>query len=507
MAATQVEHGRVRWLPSLRSTAPPAQAPSVRGKVRARRRQIFSLRRDLVLSDAALTLGIVIFGLATGREAAAGMALAVSVAAIAHVCAADSPRSIIAVRSVVKLAVVVSGIGCAVIVVLGSGSSGRALLLGSACVSLALVAARLLVRLPGLAPRYGLGQRRSLLVGDPRALEGTTARRVSAEGSGDEILVITRAEDTGTNTQPSGQVLRAHSAGEDQRTERHQSNGPSGVVERVLRTALDSGAELVTVVPGDSWGQQQLRELSWALEGTGIDMVISTNLDGIAPHRVDVTQRYGRLMIKVGSASPRGIQALLKKTLDRLGAAFLLIVSAPVLVLIAAAVRVESRGPAVFRQTRVREGGVRFTMYKFRTMRVDAEQQLSELQELNMHGAERPLFKMENDPRITRVGHVLRKTSLDELPQLLNVLKGQMSLIGPRPALPLEVEMYDYVARRRLAVKPGMTGLWQVSGRSRLTWDESIRYDLDYVDNWSPATDAAIAVRTIRAVVSKDGAF
>jgi exopolysaccharide biosynthesis polyprenyl glycosylphosphotransferase len=279
------------------------------------------------------------------------------------------------------------------------------------------------------------------------------------------------------------------------------------VVERVLRTALDTGAELVTVVPGDSWGQQQLRELSWSLEGTGIDMVISTNLDGIAPHRVSVTQQYGRLMIKVGSASPRGIQALAKKAVDRVAAALLLVVFSPVLLLVAAAVRVESRGPAIFCQTRVREGGVRFTMYKFRTMQVNAERQLSALQELNMHGADRPLFKIEDDPRITRVGHVLRKTSLDELPQLVNVLKGEMSLIGPRPALPIEVEMYDYVARRRLAVKPGMTGLWQVSGRSRLTWDESIRYDLDYVDNWSPGGDAAIAVRTFRAVVTKDGAF
>jgi lipopolysaccharide/colanic/teichoic acid biosynthesis glycosyltransferase len=146
-------------------------------------------------------------------------------------------------------------------------------------------------------------------------------------------------------------------------------------------------------------------------------------------------------------------------------------------------------------------------MYKFRTMNVDAERQLTGLQELNLHGSDRPLFKMEADPRITRAGHVLRKTSLDELPQLVNVLRGQMSLIGPRPALPLEVEMYDYVARRRLAVKPGMTGLWQVSGRSRLSWDESIGFDLDYVDNWSPGKDASIVVRTLRAVVSADGAF
>jgi lipopolysaccharide/colanic/teichoic acid biosynthesis glycosyltransferase len=212
-------------------------------------------------------------------------------------------------------------------------------------------------------------------------------------------------------------------------------------------------------------------------------------------------------MIRVGSASPQGTQALLKAAIDRVAAGVLLLLATPLLLAVAAAVRLDSPGPAVFRQTRVRERGVTFTMYKFRTMTMNAEDQLSDMQELSMHGADRPLFKMEADPRITRIGHVLRKTSLDELPQLVNVLRGQMSLIGPRPALPLEVEMYDYVARRRLAVKPGMTGLWQVSGRSRLSWDESIGFDLDYVDNWSPGTDAAIVVRTFRAVVTKDGAY
>jgi exopolysaccharide biosynthesis polyprenyl glycosylphosphotransferase len=261
------------------------------------------------------------------------------------------------------------------------------------------------------------------------------------------------------------------------------------------------------VIPGTSWRQQQLRELSWLLEGTGIDMVISTELDGIAPHRVDVVSHGGRLMIRVGSASPRGVRALLKGILDRLVALVLLVLTAPVLVVIGLAVRADSAGPAIFRQTRVREGGVTFTMYKFRTMRMDAEKELGELQALSMHGADKPLFKMQDDPRVTRVGEWLRRTSLDELPQLVNVVKGQMSLIGPRPALPVEVAMYDFVARRRLAVKPGMTGLWQVSGRSRLSWDESIRFDLDYVDNWSAAADASIALRTFRAVMTKDGAY
>ena len=500
MATTQLKQGLASW----RSTPPPAQATSVEGKVGARQGQITSLRRDLALVDLATTVAVVGLCAATGRGAAAVMALALLLTAVAHVWSADSPRSIIGVAPIVRRTLVVSGIACVLVVALGL-SVGRDLLLGSLGVGIVLVTARLLARIPGLAARYGLGQRRRLLVGDPRALEATPRRQPTVEGASNEILVITRAEVTVDKS--TYDVAGTNPTGRDQRAPRDDRDGPRGVVERVLRTALDTGAERVTIVPGDSWGQLQLRELSWSLEGTGIDMVISTNLDGIAPHRVDVNQQDGRLMIRVGSASPQGTTALVKTTVDRLGAVVLLVLSAPLLLAVAAAVRLESPGPAIFRQTRVREGGLPFTIYKFRTMRRDAEQQLSELQEMNMHGADRHLFKMENDPRITRIGHVLRKTSLDELPQLLNVLKGEMSLIGPRPALPLEVEMYDYVARRRLAVKPGMTGLWQVSGRSRLSWDESIRYDLDYVDNWSPITDASIVVRTFRALVSKEGAF
>jgi lipopolysaccharide/colanic/teichoic acid biosynthesis glycosyltransferase len=146
-------------------------------------------------------------------------------------------------------------------------------------------------------------------------------------------------------------------------------------------------------------------------------------------------------------------------------------------------------------------------MYKFRTMTVDAEQLLSALQELNMHGSNRPLFKMESDPRITRVGGLLRKTSLDELPQLVNVLRGEMSLVGPRPPLPAEVAGYESDAVRRLRVRPGLTGLWQVSGRSDLSWDESLRLDLWYVDNWSLVLDLQIIVRTARAVLRGKGAY
>ncbi|HYO40664.1 MAG TPA: exopolysaccharide biosynthesis polyprenyl glycosylphosphotransferase [Nocardioidaceae bacterium] len=505
MAVTPLEQGLASWLPGWRGTRTEARSPDVDERLRRRRTQIRSLRRRLVAVDLASALTVAGAVLGGGRPLAAAMALSVFLALAAHSCTADSARSLVAVRPLVKAALVLSGAACALVAVLATRPAGQEVLLGSLVLVLALLPVRLLARLPGPAARYGTRGQSRLLVGDKQALErAATRRRTSATSR--EILVVTRAERPSAD--PAQDPLVAERPPEtEQRTAYDDRRGPHGLVERVVRTALETGAERVTVIPGRSWGQPQLRELSWLLEGTGIDMVISTELDGIAPHRVDVVSQDGRLMIKVGSANPRGVRALLKGILDRLVALVLLVLAAPALLAIGVAIRAESAGPAIFRQTRVREGGATFTMYKFRTMRLGAEEELGGLQELSMHGADKPLFKLQDDPRVTRVGEVLRRTSLDELPQLVNVLKGQMSLIGPRPALPVEVAMYDFVARRRLAVKPGMTGLWQVSGRSRLRWDESIGFDLEYVDNWSAAADASIAIRTFRAVMTRDGAY
>ena len=460
-----------------------------------------SLRRLVVLGDAACTLIAVGLLLAAGKPVAGLTALIVALAVTAHAYGAHSARGVVALRPIVKAAVVLSGLVCVAIAVLDVGPLGRDVWLGAACVSVAFVAFRAPFRIPAVAVHYGFGRRRRLIVGDPQAMEVSAAKQSALVESGEVILVVTRADSSPATVDDSEQAT------DDQRRNRDSVNRPTGLVERVVRTALDNGAERVTVLPGNTWGRQQLRELSWLLEDTGIDMVIATSLDGIAPHRVDIVEQDGRLNIKVASARARGATALARAVLDRVAALVLLVLTAPVMLAISVAIRLDSKGPAIFRQTRVREGGATFTMFKFRTMSLNAEEQLSELQELNLHASSDPLFKVVDDPRITRVGRLLRLTSLDELPQLLNVVKGEMSLIGPRPALPIEVELYDFVARRRLAVKPGMTGLWQVSGRSRLTWDESIGFDLEYVDNWSPIADAAIAVKTVRAVVTKDGAF
>jgi lipopolysaccharide/colanic/teichoic acid biosynthesis glycosyltransferase len=182
----------------------------------------------------------------------------------------------------------------------------------------------------------------------------------------------------------------------------------------------------------------------------------------------------------------------------------LLIVIAPLLLAIAIAVKIDG-GPVLFRQTRVGRHGRKFSMLKFRTMVVDAEQRLGELRTDN-EGAG-PLFKLKRDPRVTRVGAFLRRYSLDELPQLVNVLMGSMSLVGPRPPLPREVATYGRDAQRKLLVKPGLTGLWQISGRSDLSWEESVRLDLRYVENWNLALDALILCRTFGAVMGTRGAY
>lgn len=196
-------------------------------------------------------------------------------------------------------------------------------------------------------------------------------------------------------------------------------------------------------------------------------------------------------------------QLMLKEFFDRASAGLALLVLSPFFALIALAIRLESRGPVFFRQKRVGVNGRIFEMYKFRSMCADAEQKKKELAAFNeMSG---PVFKMTNDPRITRVGSFLRKTSLDELPQLINVVMGDMSLVGPRPPLPSEVKHYDNWQKRRLSVKPGITCIWQVSGRNNIDFDTWMKMDLQYIDNWSLGNDAKLLLKTVPAVLMQRG--
>jgi len=200
----------------------------------------------------------------------------------------------------------------------------------------------------------------------------------------------------------------------------------------------------------------------------------------------------------------RRVSRCVKATVDLVGAAVLLVLVAPLLLVLTIGVRLDSPGPAIFRQVRVGRDGRLFSVYKLRTMVDGAEDLKAELLADNEYDG--LLFKMRRDPRVTRFGALLRRSSLDELPQLVNVLRGEMSLVGPRPSLPEEAEAMDPAARRRFAVRPGMTGLWQVSGRSNLGWDEAKTLDTYYADNWTVTGDVRILLRTVKAVVSADGA-
>jgi exopolysaccharide biosynthesis polyprenyl glycosylphosphotransferase len=248
-----------------------------------------------------------------------------------------------------------------------------------------------------------------------------------------------------------------------------------------------------------------LRRLAWELERDDIDLIVASSLVDTAGDRITVRPVDGLPMMHVEHPRLIGGRRFIKGVFDVTGAAFLLVLFAPVFLAIAAWIRLDTGGPVFFRQTRVGRDGQSFRMVKFRTMHVDAEQRRQAMEASNEFAG--VLFKMRQDPRVTRSGRVLRRHSLDELPQLINVLLGEMSLVGPRPPLHSEVEQYPEDMRRRLVVKPGMTGLWQVSGRSDLSWEDSIRLDLRYVENWSLTVDLVILMRTALVVMRGQGAY
>ncbi|MFJ2640123.1 sugar transferase [Streptomyces sp. NPDC087511] len=276
-------------------------------------------------------------------------------------------------------------------------------------------------------------------------------------------------------------------------------------VSTVLGGAFAQDADLALVVPGPQLSEERLCRLSWGLHDNGLPLSVLSDLSGIAAERVRPTAAAGLTLLHIAPPLRRGPQPALKAALDRVGATLGLLTLAPLLILIGAAVRLGSAGPVFHRQVRQGQHNRPFTMWKFRTMVADAESHKHRL--VTANELDGPMFKMRRDPRVTGIGRLLRRTSLDELPQLLNVLRGDMSLVGPRPPLPEEVSRYDEREFRRLAVKPGLTGLWQVSGRSDLSWQETVSLDLWYVDNWSVVTDMGLMARTLRAVTDGRGAY
>ncbi|PWK67377.1 exopolysaccharide biosynthesis polyprenyl glycosylphosphotransferase [Streptomyces sp. CG 926] len=336
---------------------------------------------------------------------------------------------------------------------------------------------------------------RVLVVGEPDAAEDVIAHLAART---DHPYVVVGVVPVGDGPLASGVPVAA-------RLDGSAPEAPNGDSAAVLGAVASHHADLVLVAPGVRITGERLRRIAWALHDTGLELAVFPGLVEVSVKRLETLSAGGLAVLRVAPPVSRGVQTLLKSALDRVGAAAGLLLLSPILLGIVLAIRLGSRGPAFYRQRRIGRDGVPFVMWKFRTMVVDADALKAELSGSNENDG--LMFKMRRDPRVTRVGRLLRRTSLDELPQLINVLIGNMSLVGPRPPLPEEVAKYDEVELRRLTVRPGMTGLWQISGRSDLSWDETIQLDLQYVDNWSFTSDVDVMGRTLRAVVDGRGAY
>jgi exopolysaccharide biosynthesis polyprenyl glycosylphosphotransferase len=273
------------------------------------------------------------------------------------------------------------------------------------------------------------------------------------------------------------------------------------VADVVARFEVDT----VAVLPCPELDGPALRRLGWALEKTRAELLLAPAVTEIVGTRVRIRPVSGLPLMHMERPELTGVRRLTKDLFDKTAATFGVVFLLPVLLGLALAVKITSCGPVFFRQERVGRDGQTFAMLKFRSMVVGADRMVDDLaDESDGNGV---LFKKKDDPRVTRVGKVLRRYSLDELPQLINVVRGDMSLVGPRPPLQSEVERYGYDMHRRFLVKPGLTGLWQVSGRSDLSWDDSVRIDVRYVENWSLTFDFMILWKTAGAVLRGSGAY
>lgn len=273
----------------------------------------------------------------------------------------------------------------------------------------------------------------------------------------------------------------------------------------ILAALVESSADALIMTGSDEIGAREMRELGWVLEDVNVTLIVSPALTDIAGPRIHSTPVAGLPLIHVDFPDTTGAKLWVKRVLDLAASGLALAVLSPLFLVLSILIRRDNPGPALFRQERIGLNGKPFKMLKFRSMVVGAEGMLVSL--LDASDGNEVMFKMRDDPRITKLGGFLRRYSLDELPQLINVFRGEMSLVGPRPPLPSEVAEYDHWAERRLLVKPGITGLWQVSGRSNLDWDDTVRLDLYYVENWSLTGDIAIILRTVAAVLRRDGAY
>ena len=329
--------------------------------------------------------------------------------------------------------------------------------------------------------RRGEYSARVLLVGSERSVEHTAAELRRSKGAGYVVAgACIPARETGGLTGNDIPVM-----------------GGVSSVESALKL---TGADTVVITSTDELGPQRVKQISWALEAGKQHLVLAPSITDIAGPRIHTRPVSGLPLMHVETPNFSPAQRFVKRMMDLFGSLFILLVLSPALLIISLLVMITSGRPVIYKQARIGRHGREFRMWKFRSMIPDAEAKLQSLLDMQDSGNS-VQFKMTNDPRITPVGRVLRKYSLDELPQLFNVLGGTMSLVGPRPPIQREVEQYEDHVHRRFLVKPGMTGLWQVSGRSSLSWDDSVRLDLSYVENWSVVSDVVILFKTFKAAL------
>jgi exopolysaccharide biosynthesis polyprenyl glycosylphosphotransferase len=277
-----------------------------------------------------------------------------------------------------------------------------------------------------------------------------------------------------------------------------------GDTDEVASAVTLTEADIVFFTGGAYESGSELRRVAWDLEDEQhVRIIVAPSVTDVSSERVRIRPVAGLPLVHLERPRSRDASHWAKRAFDVAGSTVLLVLGLPVLLLAAAWIWLTDRGPVLFTQTRIGRDGREFCCYKLRSMVLDAEDRLRDLEEREGH----VLFKQSDDPRVTRPGRLIRRFSVDELPQLVNVLRGDMSLVGPRPPLPSEVSRYGDDMRRRLNVRPGLTGLWQVSGRAELSWEDTVRLDLYYVDNWSMVQDLTIMVRTLRAVIAGRGAY
>lgn len=330
--------------------------------------------------------------------------------------------------------------------------------------------------------RKGENVHKAIVIGEPKKAAHVIATLQSTPGTGMTIL--------GAITEPATDELAGV-----------QVYGPYRDLEAVVDRLR---ADTVIFAGADDLSPKVMRAIGWAMSDRAVDWIVAPAMTDVAGPRIHSRPMAGLPLVHVSFPRLDGSRRFLKRAFDLVGAGIMTLLLSPVLLGTALAVRLDSPGPILYHQERIGRNGKPFPMTKFRSMRVNADDELASLL-AEQGNSDKPLHKITDDPRITRVGHFIRKYSLDELPQLFDVLRGTMSLVGPRPQREAEVALYDRMAARRLVVKPGMSGLWQVSGRSELDWDDALRLDLYYIENWSFMQDITILVRTVRAVVAPGG--